>query len=289
MISISVITQKPQINQKIHCNDNIPIKIQFRSYARLSSRRTQTEDKTDTTTTGLTEQQRRNARGNDQEIEEEETTENALTSDVRRHLSKVYGTIMATVGFSTAGVLAAFAVPVISMPAFILSIAAVIGFAFTSPEKRIFRQNLLMVIGALMGAGIAPIVAASAPGVVFSALLGTTAIFGGFSLMALKAKRRAMLALGGPLLGGLFVILACSLGSIFLPMLGVTSPAFLAALYNINIYGGLALFSIFVGYDTQNMIEQYKNGNDDHVGPALSMFMNLINIFIRLLEIFGRR
>lgn len=73
----------------------------------------------------------------------------------------------------------------------------------------------------LMGLGIAPILAISAPGyvedsiytsapfaswhhyrralthsVIFSAALGTAAIFGGFTLAALKAKRRSMLMLG---------------------------------------------------------------------------------------------
>jgi len=133
---------------------------------------------------------------------------------------------------------------------------------------------------------IAPLVAASAPGVVFAAALGTSAIFGGFSLAALKAKRSTFLKFGGPLLGGLFMLVGCSIASLLLPLVGVTSPAILGALFNVNLYGGLILFSIFISYDTQRMIEDYRAGNRDHVSPALNMFLNIINIFIRLLSIF---
>jgi len=140
-----------------------------------------------------------------------------------------------------------------------------------------------------MGIGIAPLVAASAPGVVFAAALGTSAIFGGFTLAALKARRKQMLMLGGVLMGGLLVVFCCGLAGLILPLLGVTNPAILGALYNINLYLGLGVFSLFIAYDTQNMIEMYKAGNDDHVSPALNLFLNIINIFIRLLQIFGRR
>jgi len=164
-----------------------------------------------------------------------------------------------------------------------------IGLFFTNPSKLTFRQNLLLAVGFMLGAGIAPLVLSSTPGVVFAALLGTSTIFGGFSLAALKAKRQSMLYLGGILGGGLLCLIAASLASIFLPMLGVTSPALLGALYNVNIYGGLALFSLYIAYDTQNMIEMYKAGNHDHIIPAANMFLNLFQIFIRLLEIFGRK
>ncbi len=47
------------------------------------------------------------------------------------------------------------------------SFAAVIGFAFTNPEKVTFRQNLFLGTAGLLGMGIGPLIAASAPGFVF--------------------------------------------------------------------------------------------------------------------------
>jgi len=196
--------------------------------------------------------------------------------------------MMAGLGMASVGAVVGGLMPGLSLLGFIGGLAGIIGLAFVNRENVTLRQNIFLGVGALVGMSIGPLVALSAPGVVFAAALGTSAIFGGFTLAALRAKRKAMLMLGGPLLGGLLLVLACSLAGLLLPFLGVTSPAILGALYNINLYGGLAIFSLFISYDTQRMIEAYKSGDTDHVTPALSMFLNLINIFVRLLEIFRR-
>eukprot|EP01128_Nolandella_sp_AFSM9_P002617 TRINITY_DN12996_c0_g1_i1.p1 TRINITY_DN12996_c0_g1~~TRINITY_DN12996_c0_g1_i1.p1 ORF type:complete len:348 (+),score=93.41 TRINITY_DN12996_c0_g1_i1:80-1045(+) len=215
-----------------------------------------------------------------------ESQEAAITPGVRKHLTKVYGTMMAGMGFAAVGAAGGMVAPGLAVVGMIGSLVGVLGVAFTDKSKVTLRQNLFLGTAGLMGLSLGPLLAASAPGVIFSAALGTTAIFGGFTLAALRAKRKAMLMMGGPLLGGLLLVLFAGLGGMLLPFLGVTNPAVLAALYNINLYGGLAIFSLFISYDTQRMIEDYKNGDTDHVSPALSMFLNLINIFIRLLQIF---
>jgi len=273
--------------------------LQVRYYARQSTRRgttTEEQKRTDQEQTSLwgndnkrqQEEQQNNQYNREPEQEDEGSTETALTPGCRKHLAKVYGTMMGAMGLSSIGVVTAGLLPIISLPALILSFIASIGIIMTDKSRVTLRQNMLMGFGFLMGAGIAPLVLSSSPGVVFAALLGTSTIFGGFSLAALRAKRKSMLYMGGLLMGGIFFLLATSLAGIFLPMLGVTNPAFLGALYNINVYGGLGIFSLFVAYDTQNMIEQYHAGNNDHITPALNMFINLIQIFIRLLEIFRR-
>jgi len=225
------------------------------------------------------------------EVEEEDpnaTTESAITPDVRMHLSKVYGLITGAVGASALGVLStSFFGPAFGVTCVIASFATVLGIVFTNPEKLVLRQNLMLATGYLLGGGAGGFILASSPGVVFAALMGTAAIFGGFSLAALKAKRRSMLYMGGFLLGGLFAVFGASLASVILPFMGVTSPLFLGALYNVNIYGGLGLFSLFIAYDTQSMIERFSSGDTDHVSPALSMFLNIFQVFIRLLHIFG--
>eukprot|EP01126_Amoeba_proteus_P028330 TRINITY_DN2795_c0_g1_i5.p1 TRINITY_DN2795_c0_g1~~TRINITY_DN2795_c0_g1_i5.p1 ORF type:complete len:174 (+),score=28.39 TRINITY_DN2795_c0_g1_i5:533-1054(+) len=166
------------------------------------------------------------------------------------------------------------------------SLIAVIAFCFTDPSRSALRTTLFMSITGLLGLTIGPLVAASTLGAVMAAGLGTCGIFAGFTLAALKAKRRSMLLLGGPLLGALGALVLCSLGSMLLPMFGVTSPAILGALHSFNLYGGLAIFSLFISYDTQQMIENHKEGMRDHLSPALNMFLNVFNIFVRLLSIF---
>jgi len=219
--------------------------------------------------------------------DKEETTEQSLTPDIRRHLSKVYGTLVSGLGVATAATLVGLLVPGLAFVGMVGSLVAVIGLLFTDPSKQIRRRNLFYSVCGLMGMGIAPLLAVSSAGVIFAAALGTSAIFGGFSIAAMKARRKSMLMLGGVLGGGLLLVVVCSLAGLVLPLLGVTNPAILGALYNINLYLGLGVFSLFIAYDTQRMIEDYRAGNTDHISPALNLFLNVINIFVRLLQIFG--
>jgi len=225
----------------------------------------------------------------------EETTENSLTPAIRFHLAKVYGLVMATVGVTSLGVLVGGALSVsmtTTLIAFLASLAGVIAIAFTDPRKSVLRQNLLMGVGFLSGVGITPLVLGSTLGAVFASLFLTTGVFAAFTLAALKAKKQSWLTIGGPLMSGLALVFLASVGSLIFPLVGITNPAFLSALYNINIYGGVVLFSLFIAYDTQRMIETFRQNPDDsspdHVSPALNMFLNLISLFIRFLEIFRR-
>lgn len=56
--------------------------------------------------------------------------------------------------------------------------------------------------------------------------------------------------MGGPLAMGLGVVIASSIGTMFLP----PTTALGAGLYSISLYGGLILFSGFMLYDTQRII-----------------------------------
>lgn len=104
------------------------------------------------------------------------------TPDVRRHLTKVYGTIMAGMGFAAAGAVAGGLAPGLAMVGLIgyspspydfkvhslfRSFAGILGIIFTGKEKVTLRQNLFLGVTALMGMGLGPLLAATAPGFVF--------------------------------------------------------------------------------------------------------------------------
>jgi FtsH-binding integral membrane protein len=82
----------------------------------------------------------------------------------------------------------------------------VLGISFTSRERVGLRQGLLYGTGLLMGASIAPLLSVVSPGTIVMAFAGTAAIFAGFSVAALRAKSDTFIKLGGPLLGGLFLL-----------------------------------------------------------------------------------
>lgn len=86
--------------------------------------------------------------------------------------------------------------------------------------------------------------------------------------------------MGGVLAIGLGGLLGVSILSMFNPM----SPA----LYNIWLYGGLGLFSLFVLYDTQMILERAKTQREfDPITNSIGIYLDAINIFVRFAMIFG--
>ena len=53
----------------------------------------------------------------------------------------------------------------------------------------------------------------------------------------------------------------------------------------ITLYGGLVVFSLYVIYDTQAIIEKASFGDLDVVKHTLDLFIDFIAIFIRILII----
>jgi len=286
--------------RRYKCGVNPAIRISVvptgRHYARQTRRTTVVEEEqrvnqqTGTGVMGRTEQTKDDLHRPWHEPEPEQesdlTTEETITPEISAHLNKVYGTMLAGVGACAVGATASMIVPPLAGIGFIGALISIFALMFTPREKISLRTSLFVGVTGLLGLSIGPLCAASSAAALFAASLGTAGIFGGFSFMALKAKSRSMLKFGGPLLGCLLALVLCSLGGMFLPMLGVTSPAILGALHSLNLYGGLALFSFYVSYDTQLMIENYRAGDNDHLTPALNMFLNVFNIFVRLLTIF---
>jgi FtsH-binding integral membrane protein len=77
---------------------------------------------------------------------------------------------------------------------------------------------------------------------------------------------------------GLFVVLGGSILSIF-----VQSSALSFAVSA----GGVLLFSGFILYDTSNIIHHHKE--DEWVGAAMSMYLNVLNLFLFLLRLLSNR
>ncbi|PSN42620.1 Growth hormone-inducible transmembrane protein [Blattella germanica] len=135
----------------------------------------------------------------------------------------------------------------------------------------------------VIGAVIAPICLIGGP-LLIRAAWYTAGVVGGLSAIAVCAPSEKFLNIGGPLAIGFGVVLAASLGSMFLPPTTVLG----AGLYSISMYGGLLLFSGFLLYDTQRIIRAaevyplYAERPYDPVNAAVSIYMDTINIFIRI-------
>ncbi|PAF52414.1 Bax inhibitor-1/YccA family protein [Helicobacter sp. 13S00477-4] len=160
---------------------------------------------------------------------------------------------------------------------FIAEIAAFFGLMF-SKNKPGLNISMLFIFTFLSGVTLVPllgfVITKAGVGAIWQALGMTTIIFGLMSIFALKTK--ADLAnMGKTLFIAVIVVLVCSVVNIFLG-----SPVFQAV-----IAGACAvLFSVYVAYDTQNMV---RGLYDSPVEAAVSLYLDFLNIFISILQLIG--
>jgi len=151
------------------------------------------------------------------------------------------------------------------------------------------KQAAWMLHCGVMGAVVAPLCLLGGP-ILIRAAWYTAGVVGGLSTVAVCAPSDKFLNMGGPLAIGLGVVFASSVGSMFLP----PTTALGAGLYSMSLYGGLVLFSGFLLYDTQRIIrkaEMYPQYGAvlpyDPINNSISIYLDTLNIFIRIATILG--
>ena len=114
----------------------------------------------------------------------------------------------------------------------------------------------------------------SGAGIVANAFMLTTVIFGGLSIYAMSTKTSYM-EMGKGLFIALIIVIIGSVINIFLG-----SPILQIIIASV----GAMLFSAFILYDTQNII----NGNyETPIEGAVALYLDFLNLFISLLQILG--
>jgi growth hormone-inducible transmembrane protein len=132
-----------------------------------------------------------------------------------------------------------------------ISMGTMIGTQMMDYETNWAAKNLMY--GAFVGSisvSLLPLIHVYAMPVIYDALIATGVTMGGLGAVAWNAPSEQFLNWGGPLslmLGGL-----CGVS-----LLSILYPGS-KALGNIWLYGGLALFSAYVLYDTQKIIYNAK-------------------------------
>ena len=212
-----------------------------------------------------------------------------ISEDVQAHLLKVYLTLSLTVLTSILGVLINYIVNIGGIITILISFVLIFCLKFDRhniDNSNVTRRlGILASFGLFQGFSIGPLINqaltySNGDFIVFISLLCTLVVFISFTLSAKYARRRSYLYLGGFLGSALNMLALLTLVSIFVPSLSFTV---------VRIYGGLLLFSGFVIYDTQVIIEQAHEGNRDFISHALSLFLDFLNIFIRVLIIMMRK
>jgi FtsH-binding integral membrane protein len=155
-----------------------------------------------------------------------------------------------------------------------------ISFAMEKVDRK-GAQLMLYGFSALMGLSFATIFAVFNMGSIVSAFMGAAILFAVMSVYGYFTKKD-LSGLGSLLFVGLIAIIIASVVNIFI---GSTVMQMVISALAIIIFLGLT------AYDTQRIREEvsYDNNGVAEVRGALTLYMNFINLFINLLQLFGER
>jgi len=223
----------------------------------------------------------------DEERDQQGSQWDALSAGTVEHMRKVYGTLAAGIGIAAGASMFAMATPLGALHPLIPGLASMVplmGLMYTSKHttSHALRVGMFAAFTGLSGVAMAPLLMIAlkvSPAVVPQALILTTALFGTMTGLSLLAKPGATLRWGVPLGGGLMLLMATGIGAMFVPVTSAWYPL----LHSFQLYGGLALFTAYVAYDTQKMIDEYEMGEDDHLKHAVDLFIDFKAIFTRVL------
>ena len=146
-------------------------------------------------------------------------------------------------------------------------------------------QGVFWGFSAIMGASLAPIVLSYTGASVTRIFLIMAAMFGGMSIYGYTTKKD-LTAMGSFMIMGVWGIIIASIVNIFLKSPGLY--------YAISFLSVIA-FTALTAYDTQKIREIYMDSDSSDtltrkaISGALALYMDFINMFIALLNLFGER
>lgn len=157
-----------------------------------------------------------------------------------------------------------------------------IGMALNSNPPRELAVLMLHGFAALMGLSLAAIFAVFTTASLVSAFVSTVILFGTMSIYG-YFTRQSLDSWGKYLLVGVIAVVIASLVNLFI---GSTMMTMVISAIAVIVF--LAL----TAYDTQNIREMVSvegaTGAQEIQG-ALSLYLNFVNIFVSLLQLFGNR
>jgi FtsH-binding integral membrane protein len=207
---------------------------------------------------------------------------NSAMGRVYGHMSLAVITSMIVSYFvgSSPELLAFFFTGVLKWIVIFAPLVAILAFSFSS--ERLSKSGLQLFLhgfAALMGLSFATIFAIYTMGSIVSAFMGAGVLFGVMSGYGYFTKRD-LSGVGQFMIIGLIAIIIASIINIFI---GSTVMQMVISALAIIIFLGLT------AYDTQRIRElvSYDNTGREEVIGALTLYMDFINLFINLLQLFG--
>jgi modulator of FtsH protease len=208
----------------------------------------------------------------------EERSETRIVSFVKETYKLFAASMVAAAAGAYVGIPMAAALAAWHWPLFFLAIGLLVGLHFAKHTAGL-NMILLFAFTFTTGIMIAPLLSAvlsmnGGGAIVGNAFMMTAVIFGAMSFYAIKTTRD-FTSFGKPLLIALLVIIGFSIVNIFLgsPLVSVLISA-----------AAVLLFSIFVVYDTQALMQGMFQ---TPIEGAIALYLDFFNIFVNLLQLFG--
>jgi len=217
-------------------------------------------------------------------------TDYRSAEEINSAMGRVYGHMSVAVAVSmlvswfvgtTPELLAFFFTGVLKWIVIFAPLAAILALSFASERfNKSQLQLFLHGFAALMGLSMATIFAIFTMGSIVSAFMGAAVLFGTMSGYGYFTKR-SLDSVGKFMFVGLIAIIIASIVNIFI---GSTVMQMVISALAIIIFLGLT------AYDTQKIREAVSVEGDtgrEEVLGALTLYMDFINLFINLLQLFG--
>lgn len=226
---------------------------------------------------------------------------------LRQFLGRVYLRsglgIAGTVGLAAALAPFAFtgAFPYLMCGGLVLAMGSCLGIIYIKPEiktitvgnqevvyakDKLSRELCFVGLVGGMAMGLAPmmyIITEISPMIVPISLMLTSSIFGGCWWYSKRCSDLQMMKWRAPLLIGLGTLVGgglLSLGSML-----IFGPNMFSTMWQtLDIYGGIALFTGMTIYDMHAAVKMYQEKNPDHIGCSTNLYLDFLNIFIRVME-----
>lgn len=201
---------------------------------------------------------------------------------VRRTYSLVFVNVLVTIAGATFALSQPSILQAVAAHPIIAAIAMFLPLIAAQRARTQFPANVGFVLLFAFGMGVisSPVLyvfGQTNPGAITQAAMLTVGAFGVLTTYAF-VSRRDFSAWGSFLVVGLFILIATSLLNIFFR--NATADLWLASM-TVLIFSGLLVF------DTWRLKNVY--GPDDYVQAALQIYLDLLNMFMAILRIVGRK
>lgn len=212
-----------------------------------------------------------------------------LSPTIQNHVGKVYSNLFQMLLITTIAcyfhiTYQGWLLESLSWFSFLGCLACLIGFYMTD-ELRHEKTSKILLFGfaAFKGLAIGPLINAAIyvnPSILLAALGSSVLVFASLSASVLFSPVPSRFYLTGMILSTVSVSFWLTIINLFMQS---------SALFTLELYLGLFLFSLYVLLDTEVMIRKAEDGSKQYLRHSMDLYVDAISIFIRILVILLRK